>query len=132
MIKKKELGKPSVQQAISNAEKLLPGVAVPEDEIDPRWQAIIDVGGYIQSDPDEVWNFILKWGKHPSEDLRAAISTCLLEHLLEFHFNKFFPMVREICYKNKLFADTFSRCSQFGQAKLHKNSVAFIALQDEL
>jgi hypothetical protein len=29
---------------------------------------------------------VLKWGSHEDEDVRAAIATCLLEHLLEYHF----------------------------------------------
>ena len=74
--------KSPVQQAIIEAEKLLPSVPAPDGEADLRWQAIIEVGEYIETEPHEVWPFILKWGKHPSEDLRMAVATCLLEHLL--------------------------------------------------
>jgi hypothetical protein len=122
----------SVRQAIRNTERILPGVMAPEGELDPRWQAIIAVGEHIPDNPQEVWGFIRKWGKHPNEDLRTAIATCLLEHLLEYHFEDFFPMVKETCRQSKRFALTFKRCCQFGQAKLNKNSKAFIALKNEL
>ncbi len=70
-------------QAIRYANSILPGVPAPEGEEDPRWQAIIDVGEFIQSDPEEVWTFLSRWGAHSDPDLRTAIAACLLEHLLE-------------------------------------------------
>jgi hypothetical protein len=122
----------SVQQAIAEAEKLLPGVPAPDNEPDPRWQAIIEVGEYIETEPHEVWPFILKWGKHPSDDVRMAVATCLLEHLLEYHFDDFFPKVKRICRRSGYFADTFLSCSQFGQAEDPENSKAFKALKRKL
>ena len=124
--------KSPVQQAIIEAEKLLPSVPAPDGEADLRWQAIIEVGEYIETEPHEVWPFILKWGKHPSEDLRMAVATCLLEHLLADHFDDFFPKVSEVCKRSKRFAFTFKMCAQFGQAELPENSRAFIALTNEL
>jgi hypothetical protein len=44
----------TVQQAIAQAAALLPGSAAPEGEIDPRWQAIIAVGEFIENDPEPV------------------------------------------------------------------------------
>ena len=129
---KKKPGTKSVQQTIRDAEKLLPGVPAPDDEPDPRWQAIIAVGEYIETNPREVWRFIRKWGKHPSSDLRMAIATCLLEHLLEYHFDKYFPLVRQACIYSKRFADTFQSCSPFGQAEEPRNLKNFKALQREL
>ena len=71
----------TVQEAIEQAEALLPDSVAPEGETDPRWQAIIDVGDFIESDPELVWAFALRWGSSEDDDLRAAIATCLLEHL---------------------------------------------------
>jgi hypothetical protein len=65
----------TVQEAIAAAEKLLPGDAAPDGEIDPRWRAIIVVGEFIEDDPEAVWSFILRWGSSPDEDLRTAIAT---------------------------------------------------------
>ena len=41
-----------------------------------RWQAIIDVGEYIESGPELIWEFVAHWGTHPQDDLRMAIATC--------------------------------------------------------
>lgn len=119
----------SVEKAIKDAELLLPGIPAKEDEIDPRWQAIIKIGDFIQDEPQEVWKFIEKWGKNPSIDIRLAIATCLLEHLLECHFKEYFPLVKETALNSKRFAFTFKMCSQFGQATEPINSKAFLQLK---
>jgi hypothetical protein len=72
----------TVWEAIGEAEATLPGRAAPDEEIDPRWQAIIKVAGFIESEPEAVWVFIVRWGCHEDEDLRTAVATVLLEHLL--------------------------------------------------
>ena len=69
----------TVQEAIADAESLLPGQPAAEGEVDPRWQAIIDVSEFIQTDPEPVWSFVSRWGSSPDEDLRMAIATCILE-----------------------------------------------------
>ena len=98
----------TVQQAIENANALLPGSPLSNDEeIDPRWQAIIEVGNYVESNPKEVWEFITRWGKSESEDVRTAIGTCLLEHLLQYHFSTYFPRVESLAGTDPLFGDTF-------------------------
>lgn len=121
----------SVKQAITEAEKLLPGVPAPDDESDPRWQAIIEVGEYIETEPDEVWRFILKWGKHPCDDARMAVATCLLEELLGYNFKEYFPKVKEECKRSKLFIDTFKCCWALGQTDEQENLKAFKALKRE-
>lgn len=52
----------SVYDAIAKAEAVLPGQAAPEGDIDPRWQGIIAVGAFIETEPDAVWSFIVRWG----------------------------------------------------------------------
>lgn len=117
----------TVQQAITKAEKLLPGIPTPEGQNDPRWQAIIKVGEFIESNPQEVWLFIRKWGVHPSEDVRIAVATCLLEHLLGYHFEKYYPLVRDAARKSRRFASTFSHT--WDQSELPENSQAFDELK---
>lgn len=122
----------TVRDAIREAEKLLPGEPLPNDsEKDPRWQRIIDIGNFIQTNPNDVWVFTKKWGCHEQEDLRMAISTCLLEHLLEYHFDQIFPKIEEEIKKNPLFFDTFSHCSKFGQSELKDNSVKIDSLMEK-
>ena len=115
----------SVSRAIRRAERVLPGKKAPEGELDPRWQAIIGVADYIRQHPNEVWRFTRKWGSHANTDLRTAVATCLLEHLLEHHFDSIFPLVSEACRQSRRFADTFSRCAEFGQASERGNRERF-------
>jgi len=58
------------------------GEAAPDGETDPRWQAVIAVGEFIETDPEPVFAFAQRWGSSDNADLRMAIATCLLEHLL--------------------------------------------------
>jgi len=112
----------SLRTAIERANSLFPGTPAPDGENDPRWEAIMAVGDYIESNPEEVWQFVTRWGAHEQEDLRSAIGCCLLEHLLEYHFDLIFPRVEELARKDKLFADTFCYCSKFGESKIPANS----------
>jgi hypothetical protein len=121
----------TLHEAIQHAESVLPGTPAPDGQPDVRWQAIIDVGEFIDTNPDEVLAFALRWGTHADEDLRAAISSCLLEHLLENHFPRIFPRVEEAARRNALFADTFRLCSRLGQAELPENAVQFERLLRE-
>ena len=91
----------TIFQAIRKAERVLPGKQFPEGELDARWQAIIAVGDHIEEHQTEVWVFTRKWGAHASADLRTAVETCLLEHLLEYHFDRIFP-VRQVHLEENL------------------------------
>lgn len=112
----------TVEQAIAKAERILPGRTAPEGQRDPRWQAIIKVGEFVRSDPEPIWAFILKWGRHPNSDLRMAISVCLLERLLGCHFDLIFPRVEVEVRKSRRFADTFSHCWTMGQSEIPANT----------
>src|SRR2546425_7939291 len=100
----------SLRDRIRYANSILPGTPAADGAEDPRWQAIIAISEYIESSPEGLWQFTERWGTCPQEDLRNAIATCLLEHLLEHHFKLIFPRVRRLAKANGLFADTFSRC----------------------
>jgi hypothetical protein len=92
---------------------------------------MIAIGHFIQEEPDAIWPFILRWGSSTDEDLRSAIATCLLEHLLQYHFKRFFPLMEEAVRGNALFADTFSKCWKFGQTEEGDNAKRFDSLQAE-
>ncbi len=111
----------TVQETISQAEQLLPGKAAPDGEMDLRWQAIIAVGEFIEDCPEEVWKFVERWGTQKDEDLRMAIACCLLEHLLEHHFDLIFPKVQRACKRKSRFVDTLRSCWPFGQLGLPEN-----------
>jgi hypothetical protein len=83
------------------------------------------VGEYIDEQPLEVWRFARKWGAHANKDLRAAIAVCLIEHLLEYHFEQIIPLVEAACDESKRFAYTVTVCSEFGQTKGTENRLRF-------
>ena len=95
-----------VHRAIAEAEQILPGRAV-KSGVDPRWQAIIAVGEFIESDPVSVCDFALKWARRRGRDLQAAIHCCLIEHLLEDHFDLVMPRMRDAALKNARVAEQF-------------------------
>lgn len=119
-----------LRDALARAEQLLPGVAAPEGEHDPRWQALIAVGELgIEHHPEDVWSFIVRWGNSDDEDLRNGIATCLLEHLLESHFALIFPRLRASIASDARYANTFARCWKLGQALWANHSHEFDELQ---
>jgi hypothetical protein len=122
----------ALQRAIAHAESILPGRRAPDNEHDPRWQATIRVGEFIEDEPEAVWEFARRWGKHAQADLRAAVATCLLEHLLEHHFDLLFTRVRDQALASVRFADTLSRCWSFGQSKLPGNAKRLEKLKRDL
>jgi hypothetical protein len=119
----------TVRDAIAKAERILPGTPSPDGQRDPRWQAIIEIEEFIETDPEDIWTFISLWGAHQDNDIRTAVATCLLEHLLEYHFDRYFRRVQEAAMANLFFADTFARCSKFGQAQKPANSQRFDRLK---
>ena len=90
---------------------------IEDSDNDCRWQAVIIVGEYLRTNPTEVWRVIKRYGHAEDQDLRSAVSTILLEHLLEYQFQKFFPEVEREEVHSLFFADTLSMCSRFGQPK---------------
>jgi hypothetical protein len=122
----------TVQEALLAADKLLPGIPSPNGAEDPRWQAIIRVEDFVEHEPDAVWPFVLKWGSHEDEDVQAAIATCLLEHLLEYHFDLLFPRVEAVARSNGCFAKTTAQCYKLGQAQEPSRAARFDRLCSEL
>jgi hypothetical protein len=116
--------------AIDVAERILPGAAGDAPR-DPRWQAIISIADYPQSQPEPIWQFITRWAAHGDDDLRDAIATCLLEHLLGFHFEQYIAVVEAEVRQDRDFADTFTRCGKFGQSELARNAERFDRVQAE-
>ena len=115
----------TVQETLAAADKLLPGIPLPDGTEDPRWQAIIQVGMFVEHEPEVIWPFVLKWGSHEDDDVRTAIATCLLEHLLEYHFDLIFPRVEIATRSNAWFAKTTVQCWKFGKAKKPTRAARF-------
>jgi len=119
-----------VQQALRNAEAVLPGEPAPEGEVDPRWRAMIALGEYVESDPEPIWEFVARWGRADDPDLRAGIAACLLEHLLQYHFASIFPRVDALVRADRQFADCFLSCWPFGQSEEPANRRRFESLRE--
>lgn len=89
-----------------------------------RWQALIAVAEWIPSAPEVVWEVVLEHGESPDDDMRTGVATVLLEHLLEHHFDDYFPRVRErIEAGAPRLADTLGMCWAFGDAKARWDEV---------
>jgi hypothetical protein len=114
-------------EVIARAESVLIHPPSRPGQIDPRWLALIEVSDLIERHPGDVWPFILRWGSHPDDEVRAAVAACLLEHLLEYHFDQYFPQVQQ-AVTDPLFADTFSLCWKYGQSEIPGNSARFDGL----
>ena len=121
-----------VRDAIAAAEQILPGETAPDGEIDPRWQAIIAVAEFLEVEPEAVWQFARRWGSTEDEDLRAAIATCLLEHLLEHHFDRLFPEMEAAARTDEAFARALAMCWSFGQAEQPERAARLARLLTEL
>ena len=94
-----------------------------------RWQAVIRLGDHIQDEPNDVWSVVAVWGCSDNADTRMAIATCVLEHLLEHHFDMVFPLVEELARRDSRFADTVSSVWSFGQTELPDNRKRLDALK---
>ena len=122
---------PTVHEAILEAEGILPGRATD----DSRWQAMIRVGEFIESDPIPVCDFALKWARRRGADLQRALWCCLFEHLLEHHFDAALPRIRRAAHANIRVAESFSEVSTvwlLGQAARPKNVAKLKRLAREL
>jgi hypothetical protein len=78
---------------------------------DCRWQALIVVGELIAANPCAVWEVIRQHAYSDDEDMRTGVATVLLEHLLEEHFDDFFPRIREEALRRSAnFLETLGMC----------------------
>jgi hypothetical protein len=76
-----------------------------------RWQALILVGEGIAREPELVWEVISEEGSFYDDDMRMGVATILLEHLLNEHFEDYFPLVCErVLSGDEHFAKTVKSC----------------------
>ena len=95
-----------------------------------RWAGAADLGEYVFDHPEKAWPLVLEFGSSAVEDTRSAIATCVLEHILEHHFDVYFPMLALEIEKKRsgLLADTLSPCSKFGQAREYSRAMRWDSL----
>jgi hypothetical protein len=116
--------------SVARLQEIDKDLASPDE--DTRWQAAIALGEFSETAPESIWPLVEKWGSCPVEDTRDAIAACVLEHVLETHFEPFFGRVEQLVQQgNSAFAGTFLGCWQFGEAKLPGNSERFDRLGEQ-
>lgn len=100
---------------------------------DIRWHAFCALGDFVEDFPHKVWPFVIKYGSHRSRDMRLAVSCCLLEHILEYHFDEYFPKVEKIITNgDKKFLFTLTMCWYFGEAEKNSRKInTFIEKAEE-
>lgn len=82
------------------------------------WRAAEALGEYAKTDPDAIWPLVVKHASGANPEVRSAIATCVLEHVLEHHFDRYFPLVEAIVRSgNRCFAEAFKTCWKFGHAE---------------
>lgn len=94
-----------------------------------RWQSLLLLGYFVESNPELIWSQVLKWACVKNEDIRSGIACCVLEHILQHHFVEYFPKLKALIESgNKLLADTLSYCWKFGDTEKPANAKKFDAL----
>lgn len=98
-----------------------------------RWDGAELLGEFVESAPELVWPVAVCFGSSDDEDVRAAIATCVLEHVFEYHFERYFPEAeRLVAAGNFRFAQTVSLCWAFGQTEHPTNRSRFDALRTRI
>ncbi len=94
-----------------------------------RGQSLLLLGYFVKDQPELIWSRTVKWGSSRNSDIRGGIACYVLEHLLQYHFSKYFPKVKVLIEQgNNLLADTLSYCWKFGDTKKPANAKKFDAL----
>jgi len=92
---------------------------------DVRWQSLIVLGEYLSSGHRhaEVWEVITQcWDG--DDDMKDALATVLLEHLLEYDFAGTFRRIEDALPQHGAeIVDLLRRCWAFGAAKSHWSRV---------
>lgn len=90
---------------------------------DVRWQSIIVIGEYIPFGKrnDEIWDILIEFGGR-DDDMQDALATVLLEHLLEYDFERSVDRITltlQACSSASadILVDLLRRCWPFGQAE---------------
>lgn len=88
-----------------------------------RWSAAAELSEFVVEYPDLLWPLVVRQGSSEHEDLRMAIATCVLEHILEHHFDEYFPKLESaIRSGNAALKRTLARCWKFGDSEVPSNS----------
>ena len=97
-----------------------------------RWAAAAAATEYVYAEPDKIWPLVVRFGSSDELDVRQAIASCVLEHILEHHFETFFPRLEgEIRGGNGNLRDTLKLSWKLGHSESAANSARWDALIQE-
>lgn len=86
---------------------LLRQVLLSDGDSDCRWQAAIVIGLHIETRAEEVWQITAAAGCSEDADVRAAVATCLLEHLIE-HDRRYLDRAQQLASRDARFRETLA------------------------
>ncbi len=97
-----------------------------------RWYACVRIlGSYTGTHPKKIWGVIVRLGATRSPNLRSAVAVGLLEHLLEHHYDEYFPKVREkIEAGDRKMLEMLAISYHVGQAALHKAEIDAVLIEN--
>ncbi len=109
----------------------LADLLIPDRNNDIRWGILTIALSPILRDwePEQLWPLVVKWGSVKNRDIRTGVGVCVLEHILEHHFDEYFRRSKQLIEGgNRLFGFTLSCCGKWGQTQEPANAEAFDAL----
>jgi hypothetical protein len=97
-----------------------------------RWAAAEAATEYAYTEPEKIWPLVIQFGSSDELDLRQAIASCVLEHVLEHHFETFFPHLEAaIRGGNAHLRHTLKLSWKLGRSEITANSERWDALLSE-
>lgn len=97
-----------------------------------RWYASARIlFDYVQEHPAKIWPVTVRLGASRSPDLRSAVAVCLLEQLLEYHYDEYFLKIRDkIEAGDRKMLEMLAISYHVGQAALHKDEINAVLIEN--
>jgi hypothetical protein len=114
MLMRKKMDRDKVRKAYFSMARRL----IEDANNNCRWQAMIVIGYFIDDHPEDVWEVVERYGQHEDEDMRIAVATVLLEHLLDEQPKRFKKRTVTLAAHSPRFAETLKRCWSFSQPRI--------------
>jgi len=90
-----------------------------------RSRALFQLGALVQQWHEKVWPVAERLAHDADSTLAELVPSFILEHLLQYQFDTYFPRVREaIEAGDRRMAEMLDGCYLFGQAEPHENEMA--------
>ncbi len=88
-----------------------------------RWRILVAIEDFAERCPERIWPFVVKWGSVLNRDIRQGVACCILEHILEFHWDEYFAESRAVIDRGNIrFAYALSFCWVSLNGELHRGT----------